>query len=179
MNILASPLPATVEIGGASVPIRTGYRTGISVARVVESGVPPRTMVRSVLGLYFPEGAPAPVEEALDAALLFHRCGRPAQKRKVRPKRLLDWDHDAGTVLADFRREYGVDLADPATRMHWWVFMALFDGLTAESGIKTAMYWRGAKRPSGASREETKRFEAMKQSYALPARTVAGGDEDA
>ena len=98
------------------------------------------------------------------------RARTEAQKRR---KRLLDWDHDAGMVLADFRREYGIDLADPATRLHWWVFMAYFDNLSTDSQTKTAMYYRDASRPKGLSTEEGRHFDRLKRAYALPPRTQA------
>jgi hypothetical protein len=84
----------------------------------------------------------------------------------------MDWDHDAGRILADFRREYGIDLADPATQMHWWTFRAYLDGLSSDSEIKRAMYYRSAK-PKGLKGEDAKRFAEMKRWYALPPRTRA------
>lgn len=171
MNLLASPLPNSVRIGEASVPIKTGYRVGIQVARTADSGQPGDLISGVLLRLYFGADVPGDTIGALDAAMEFHRCGQPPTASR-RAKRVFDWDHDAGMLLADFRREYGIDLADPATRMHWWVFMAYFGNLSSKSETKTAMYYRGATRPKDLKGDDAKRFAALKKMYALPPRTV-------
>lgn len=172
VNILASPLPDSVCIGEASVAIRTGYRTGIQVSRVADSGLPETAIMAAVLRLYFPAGA-APADLALQAALEFHRCGKPPPKRAPKAGvRVFDWDHDAGRLLADFRREYRIDLADAATRIHWWVFMAYFEHLSVESEVKQAIYYRGGK-PKDLKGDDAKRWREMARAYELPPKTQA------
>jgi len=171
VNILVSPLPRAVPVGGSSVPLRSGYRTGISVVRVAESALSEALKAGAILRLYFGDAVPPDTASALEAAMDFHRCGEAPSKRRSR--RLLDWDHDAGMILADFRREYGIDLADPATRMHWWVFMAYFANLGNDSETKTAMYYRNTPAPRDLNGEDAKRFKAMKKAYALPPKDLA------
>lgn len=171
MNILASPLPATVDIGGASVPIRTGYRHGIQVARVADSGMDPVIVAATILRIYLVE-PPRGIEAALDACMRFHRGGADEPSGGGSGARLLDWDHDAGRILADFRREYSIDLADPATDMHWWVFLALLSGLSPEAELSRAMHWRDATKPKGMKGEEARQWDRMKKAYALPPRTT-------
>lgn len=173
MNILASPLPAAVEIGGARIPIRTSHRVGIQVARTLESDIAPSLKGSVILGLYFPDMGFNDPDAALDAALEFFQCGRPVRKRRKGKARALDWDHDASTILADFRREYGIDLTDPATTLHWWAFMAYFEGLTPESGIQRAMYYRAASPPYDSGKEAVKHFKELRRAYALPPKTDA------
>lgn len=178
MNLLASPLPATVRIGEAGVALRTGYRTGIQVARAADSGLPDAIIAGTIVRLYFGDNVPTDTGAALEAAMRFHRCDEPIPERSRRtPKRLLDWDHDAGMILADFRREYSIDLADPQTRMHWWVFMAYFRNLSGASETKTAMYYRGSTKPRGMSGDEARRWNEMKRAYALPPRTVVEAEK--
>lgn len=174
MNILASPLPVAVEIGGARIPIRAGHRVGIQVARTLESDIAPSLKGSVVLGLYFPDMSFIDPDAALDAALAFFRCGKPTSKKGRKGKvRALDWDHDASTILADFRREYGIDLTDPATTLHWWAFMAYFEGLTSESGIQRAMHYRTASPPYDSGKEAVKHFNKLRRAYALPPKTDA------
>lgn len=170
MNILASPLPSTVDVGGASVALRTGYRTGIQVARTADSDIDDRLKAGTVLRLYFGADVPSDRLMALEVVMGFHRCGQKPAKGRAR--RILDWDHDAGMVLADFRREYGIDLADSATTMHWWAFMAYFSNLSADSGTKRAFYYR-SKRPRELEGADAKQFDRMARAYALPPRTSA------
>jgi hypothetical protein len=171
MNILVSPLPRAVPVGGTSVPLKTGYRTGIQVVRVAESTLSDALKAGAILRLYFGDRVPEDTAAALEAAMDFHRLGEEPPRRRSR--RLLDWDHDAGMILADFRREYGIDLADEGTQMHWWVFMAYFANLSNDSETKTAMYYRNTPRPRDLAGADAKRFGALKKAYALPPRDAA------
>lgn len=169
MNLLASPLPDAVDAGGASIPVRTGFRTGIQVARTFDSGLSSGVIGQMVLSLYMPGARVTDIEAAIERCVWFFRCGKPKSKSSV--GRVLDWDHDADTILADFQREYGITLTDPATRMHWWVFMALFRGLSADSGIQRAMYYRSP-RPRDLKGDAAARFDELARTYALPPKTL-------
>lgn len=169
MNLLASPLPDAVDVGGASVPIRTGFRTGIQVARALDSGLPGGVITQTMLTLYLPGQHVSDIKAAADACMWFFHCGNAPSKRKV--GRVLDWDHDADIILADFKREYGIMLTDLDLRMHWWVFMALFRGLGVESGIQRAMYYRSP-RPHDLKGNAASRFDELSRAYALPPKTL-------
>lgn len=173
MNILVSPLPKTVDVAGASVAIRSGYRTGIQVARTADANLSDIIKASVILRLYFGEQVPDDTAAAFEAAMWFLRCGEDADAPSRRPGRLLDWDHDAGMILADFLREYGIDLASPATQMHWWAFLAYFRNLSNKSETKTAIYYRSGNRPRGIKGDEAKRYDEMRRMYALPPRTAA------
>lgn len=184
MNLLASPLPDAVDVGGASIPIRTGFRTGIQVARTLDSGLSGGIITQTMLGLYMPGTRMPDLDAAVTACIWFFRCGKTG---KSASGRVIDWDHDADTILADFQREYGIALADPATRLHWWVFMALMRGLSGDSGIQRAMYYRSP-RPRDLKGKNADRFDELARVYALPPRTLAEmtaaeaamwGDDDA
>lgn len=169
MNILASPLPREVVVGGVRVPIRTSYRVGIQVARTVESGHHERLIAGTILRLYFgDESIPADVNGALSAAMDFHRMNAPAPNKKPSTSRAWDWDHDQGRVLADFKREYGIDLADPDLTLHWFTFWTYFENLSIDSESKRAMYYRTATKPRELKGDDAKRWNEHKRYYALP-----------
>lgn len=167
MNILASPLPREVVVGGVKVPIRTSYRVGIQAARAVDSGLSDALIGGTVLRLFYGDAVPADREAALIAALAFHRLDAPEPRKRQRA-RIWDWDEDAGRVLADFRREYSIDLADPKLSMHWWTFWTYFENLSIESETKRAMYYRSATKPRELKGEDAKRWNDQKKFYALP-----------
>lgn len=176
-NLLVLQPPRTIEIDGLRVPIRTGYRRGIQCARIMDDGLEGRRLVGAINQLYFPD-PPSSAIKSFEAAIAFYTEGSmqgiPAASVKP-PKphsaRVLDWDEDAAMILADFRREYGIDLSSPDTQMHWFAFMAYFNALSDSSEIKVAMYYRGATKPSGLKGEESKRWEAQKRRYRLPPRS--------
>lgn len=169
-NILVSPLPDAVQVGETSVPINTSHRIGIQVMRTADRDLPPSVLAGLVLSLYFGEHVPDP-SAAFEAAMRFHRAdAEPAERAESR--RLLSFDDDAGRILGDFRRYFAVDLADPALRMHWWVFLALFSALPDDAATSVAMRYRGPT-PKGLSRDEKREWQRVAAHYALAPRTRA------
>lgn len=183
--MLLDKAPSSVMVGGASVPLRTGWRTGIRAMQAADDpALGERERATAVLALFFgrregrrvvlpPECAD--VEAALAGALWFLNLGEP--KRPPGPPagahaaRTWDWDWDAWRVCADFEREYGIDLSDPALRMHWWRFWALFRGLGDTSKTMQAMGIRGARPSRDMTAAERKRLAVMQRDLMLPART--------
>jgi hypothetical protein len=78
---------------------------------------------------------------------------------------------DQRRLVADFQREYGLDLTDAACDMHWWRFMALFEGLGDTSRTMTAVGIRATDISSKLPPEEQKRLRDLKKLYELPLRT--------
>lgn len=123
---------------------------------------------------------PAPVlrdpEAAVEAALGFLNLNEPrkppsmAKNAKKGSPRLWDWDYDAPRVVADFQREYGIDLTDPGLDMHWWRFWPLFRGLGDSSSTMAAMAARGADPDDFKGDAKTRLIERQRE-LALPART--------
>ncbi len=168
-NILVSPLPRTVEVGGAGVAINTSHRVGIQVARTAGRELPDSVKAGIILRLYFGESVFDDAVAALDAAMTFHRAGA---KSEGSGRRLMDFDDDAGRILADFLRHYSIDLSDPAFRMHWWTFLALLGALPPDSALMTAMRYRNPA-PKGLSSDERADWRRMAAFYALTPRTRA------
>lgn len=84
-------------------------------------------------------GAPADAAGAMREVLWFYRCGRETFC-EASGERLLDWDEDWLCIWADFRLYAGIDL--DCGQLHWWRFMALFESLPRESGIKRRIWLR-------------------------------------
>nr|DAT38037.1 MAG TPA: hypothetical protein [Caudoviricetes sp.] len=123
-----------------------------------------------------PDAVNADPAGALQAALGFLNLNEPQKPKRMLGKaaakgaRLWDWDYDAPRVIADFQREYGIDLTDPALDMHWWRFWPLFRGLGDSSLTMTAMAARGAD-PSEYEGDARRRLVERQRELALPART--------
>lgn len=188
MSIIGIAPPAEVTVGGRAIPINTSHHCGVRVAAVLDDpAIGPEEAASLVLANYFPGLYPADEGEAgalLDAALRFFACGADPAPRKRRGKgggrsRVFDWEADAGRVVADFQRFYGLDLTDPALHVHWWRFRALFDGLPGDTSQTMQAMGVRARDPSDCkSAEERAALHARKRAVALPPRTAAEVSEE-
>lgn len=184
-NQLVRTLPSTVDVGGFVIPIETSYKIWIQIWQIQENpNIKAAKKLFGILYLAYPEASTPVVtkhkEEALKQAFAFlnRTLGdttppRPLTHRELRIKdmRLFDWDWDSSRVIADFMREYKIDLTD-GQDMHWWRFMALFNGLSDTSATMEAISIRAADIDAkGMSAEQKKHLRERKASLLLPART--------
>lgn len=81
--------------------------------------------------VWFPGPRPENAAEAAEGIQRFYRRVDEPQREAAAPGGPIPYDFtvDADTITAAFMREYGIDLTDPKTTMHWWRFMALLEGL--------------------------------------------------
>jgi len=182
-NILLQEAPSTVEVGGALVKINTDFRVGIQALKAIEDPTTDeyRRIGKLVDLLYAQEGViPQQVlqhgKESIEKALLFLNFNEPQRPRMLgvdRPRAMLrdwDWDWDAPRLLADFQREYHIDLVDPTLEMHWWRFWSLFRNLSDTSATMHAISIRGTSL-DGLDGRERERIRRLQSSVLLPART--------
>lgn len=185
LSLLANSLPSTVEVGGISIPIETDWRTWLKVWQVRESSKDASKKTIAIFYLVYTDPAALSVasrniEEALDCAMSFldRSLGntlpqRPETKRErtLRGKRLFDWNYDSSRIISDFEREYSIDLTNPDTKMHWWRFMTLFNGLSDTSSTMEAISVRAADLDAkGMSKEQKQHLRERKAAVMLPAR---------
>ena len=100
---------------------------------------------------------PQDAQKTFDALLWFYRAGRKAPSGDAPPGRAelaIDYIIDGPMIAAAFEAAYGLDLTSPATRIHWWRFQALLQGLPDECRFCKVVGWRTA--------------DLMKQRFALP-----------
>ena len=83
--------------------------------------------------------------------------------------RALDFEQDAGYILASFRQAYGIDLYAERGRLDWRVFIALFNGLPDDTKIREVMKIRAQKIPE-RTKHNSEQVDALvkaKMAYAL------------
>ena len=113
---------------------------------------------------------PQDAQKAFDALLWFYRAGRkerPADASGARPELAIDYIIDGPMIVAAFEAAYGLDLTSPATRIHWWRFQALLQGLPDECRFCKVVGWRTADL-SGLKGQQLTFYRQMKQRFALP-----------
>lgn len=164
VSLLTGVLPETVAVDGVRYGVRTDFRVGLRFDGLLwDRRVSPGMKVALGVGLFFGEGErPGDAVAAFEAVTGFYRGGETGVAEGARGgRRLVDFEKDAGLVYAAFLGQYGVDLME--ARMHWWVFRALFAGLSAEQEIVRVMAVRGAnpaQAQGGAERAALARMQA-------------------
>lgn len=189
-NILLDEAPRHVNIDGNRIPISSSFRTGIQAMKLTDDPeVSDEDKARTLLFLYFslkdsasghlhlPKEVAEHPSQAITAALEFFNLNEPKPPENPGAKpaagtRVFDWDWDAGRVIADFQREYRIDLSSKNTNMHWWRFWSLFRGLSESSQTMEAIRIRGAiPDEKKMGREAVAQLMRQKAALMLPART--------
>ena len=82
---------------------------------------------------------------------------------------VLNFSQDSLYIYGSFMGAYGIDLFEEQDRLHWWKFIALFEGLPDESKIKQVMSIRAREipKPNGHNQELIKQIVEQKRYYAL------------
>lgn len=137
---------------------------GIAFCERLMTGEP--LNVQELYDLWFPEKQPGDSSAAQAAIFAFYRCGREAEgeKDKASDNPPYDFYTDGENIIADFQREYGIDLT--TEKMHWWRFSALLRGLISHSFSEKVQY-RSCNVNEIESKRLRGRYKKLKQQYAL------------
>ncbi|MBP5410868.1 MAG: bacteriophage Gp15 family protein [Lachnospiraceae bacterium] len=176
-NILLDALPTTVEVGGTEYPIETDFRIGIQFEMLLgDRSIQREDKVLIALQMYYGKNIPRNIGGAVDAIVDFYRCGVEPDERKTASKsaigkrrmdKIYDFDADAALFYAAFLDQYRVDLNE--AEIHWWKFMAMFEGLRRDHEIQRIMQIRGTDLASIENQKERQRIMRLQEIYRLDA----------
>ena len=142
MNWMIEGLPETVEVNGAEVPVKTGFRAFMLIDRIMrDEQLTQEDRLREAADIFYKDGVPDDFDEAVKKLLWFQHCGEDqgdnekensekenrnssaaASNLKRKTGRALDLDRDCGYIYAAFLETYGIDLTDRGVDLHWWKF---------------------------------------------------------
>lgn len=179
--LIADGLPGAFELGCGTM--QTDYRHFVrfeaAMLRTHDEQAAARLIDRTLYGVFgrgWREGRTT--QQAFDALLWFYRGGRdaPPQPPAAAGGEALAYDYviDGALIAAAFQQVYGIDLTDSATRIHWWRFQALMQGLPEGCTFSRIVGWRTADL-SGLKGRQRAFYQSMKQKFALP--SGLGGDK--
>lgn len=80
MNLLTTPLPYAVKVGGREVPINTSFRVGM---RFELLALDDQLTPENILTTFFGDNWPQPYDEAVKQALWFYCLGKPHEKEET------------------------------------------------------------------------------------------------
>ena len=178
MNILTDPVPKTVVIGGAEIPIQSDFRASIRFELVMENpGLSDEEKIMEALRIYYGNGnadqedffPPMPLDEAIERLVWFYQAGKEGNPGAGTGKgsQIYSYLFDDEYIFAAFLEQYGVDLQE-IPYLHWWKFKAMFLGLKSDTRIVEIMGYRSMDITSKMSSEQKQFYRKMKKLFAIP-----------
>ena len=174
MNVLLDTFPEFVTVSGKDYPIYTDFRNWIKFFSLHESeNISQKTKIAASFQ-WFKEEPPPPeqAEEALNALIAFAlmqeenetfsgKSGNSSTTRKI-----LSWEYDSAYIYAAFLSVYHLDLRKE--KMHWHLFLKLFEALPEETPIKKRMSYRAINLSEIKDKAERKRIRKIQQQIKIP-----------
>ncbi len=169
-SAIVDGLPTRVEINGRSYPFRQDFRCGILLTQLFEDetlredGV---GRVQIAVKLFSPplweamEQGEVSLTEAFEAVAAFYTCGKESKRqRSGRAQPIMDFSEDEERIIAAFRQVYGIDLCTAS--LHWWMFLALLQGLPEDCPFMGVVRLRNTDIPSHADEDTRRRLRMAK-----------------
>ena len=178
MNIILDPMPDFLEVGEQKISINTDFRTWIKFDEALfRSDKSMEERIYSALDICYGGKIPADINSAVRAAVGFYahkdmqteEIGENAQNEHAnftRGRQIYSFTHDAPLICAAFLAQYGIDLTKD--NIHWWLFRALFEGLTDENKICKVMEIRSIDLSKIKDKEQKAHYRRLKRLYRLP-----------
>lgn len=91
--------------------------------------------------------------------------GNPMPKKKG--KKLIDLEKDAEYIYASFMQAYQINLFEKQTKLHWFEFKALLNGLPEETVMKQVIHIRSWESSEHESSEYKRNMEKLQAFYSL------------
>lgn len=152
------------------IPLSADFRNMIQVDLITyEEDAGEYEKVIASLNQLYPE-IPKDIRMAMDGLAWFYSRGSTPEEITERraeepPDKAYSFNQDANLIYSAFYSTYGINLAT-VEFLHWWEFMALFEGLPETTLIQRVMYWRTVDLKD-VSKSERNYIEKMKKLFAL------------
>ena len=164
--LLLDGLPEEYE----GIPISADFRNMINVDRILhDPNISEAEKITSALYQLYPE-IPKDIHKAVEGLVWFYARGIASsdgkgEGTKKAPRKAFDFEQDANLIYAAFYATYGISLTT-VEFLHWWEFMALFEGLPETTLMQRVIYWRTAD-VSGLPKHEKNHVLKMRKLFAL------------
>lgn len=158
MTLSKTGLPSSVPAGGRLYRLRTDFRYALLFIQNLKEDAP-----LSAFDFMYDGAPPENREEGVRAILqwLNPPSELPREGGAESEEILLDYEKDAPLIFAAFWERYGLDLLDEGTRLHWYKFRALLDGLrdTKLNDVMRIRAWRPDPKDPPSYRKEMARLK--------------------
>ena len=166
-SILTDQLPVSLKVGRNEYPIDTKASTALNCIRKLKEDIPEEVKLIYLLNRLnddLPKSEEA-VAEALSFLAGYQVDDTP--KRSAQKAPAYDWFQDAPLIFAAFSQTYSLSIEE-ITSMHWWKFLALFEGLPQDTrfmeviGIRTMEIGQKDTPETKRKKREAKQAVALK-----------------
>lgn len=171
---ISKPFPHTLEFNDRKLEITLYYDRVISFFALFEdknSGLCDTEKLEIGFSWLFkqPFGRVSSVEKLGAMQILLDRYINFRKTDETDSENVLSFTQDSLYIYGSFMAAYGMDLFAEQGRLHWWKFIALFEGLPDESKIKQVMSIRAREipKPDGHNQKLIKQIVEQKRYYAL------------
>ena len=177
MNILIDKLPTNPTINGKSYEFNTDFRSSIYFSIIMQDdSLSEEEKLYKALEIYYPI-IPLDIEKALDYIYWFYSIGKTETEidtKQVKEgkklfkrnnNRAYDFEVDSDLIFTAFMTQYNINLARES--LHWWEFMALFNGLKEDNEIVKIMNYRTINLNSIEDKKERKLYSDLQKYYSL------------
>lgn len=180
MNILTDRCPDEIIVDGKSYKIITDWKDWVKFYCMLDDP-DLRDRDREYIAMqYFTESEPTDSDEAMKALIKFAsgedmpQAGRSNKQAATKKAACFSWLYDGAFVLSAFRQYYGIDLR--TEKMHWYVFLSLFQGIPDDSPLKKRMQLRTTNISSIKDREHRQSIIKAQNAVALPQKELSEDD---
>lgn len=165
-NILTDALPDSITVGDQSYKLDTDFRTALKTLLAFEDAELTTSEKTSIMFDNLVDEETYEVSEELAIELIgFLNGGKPSEPDEDDNYRLYSLSIDAELIFAAFRQTHGIDLQ--SVSMHWWIFLALFMDLGADTAFCNLVSMR-KRYQKGTLTKEERRAVADIKNFHLP-----------
>jgi hypothetical protein len=174
-NFLICELPTSAVIQGKEYKIASDFRDMLELEAILNSDKSDAEKGAEALQLFF-GCIPSNEESAVNYLGWFFCCGKEKELQKDKKGKteagtykspVYSFSHDGELIYAAFLAQYGIDLRD-VPYLHWWKFIALFNGLSKDHLITEVMHCRAVEMKPDMPKDRKEYYEKMQKTYALP-----------
>lgn len=187
LDLSQAGAPDTIEVAGVSFAIHTDFRFFIKLDRLLKekSGdLKTSDFIEIESLIYNTPYRPINRSEGIKKIFEFYTNKKelPRPTGQINGEIILDFVIDSELIYSAFMQVYHIDLIDESTKLHWWKFNALLDGLKGtklndvmgyrsydESDTRDVKHfdrdmlraWRIEKKLTNKEQEELNKFDAL------------------
>ena len=121
-------LPREAVLEGTHYPFHGDFRDVLEIMTYLEDpGLPEFIRWQVALALFYKEPVREEHAQAAMEYLAWFLSGGETERRRPGPK-LLDWQQDAGAIIADVNKVAGQEIRS-LPFLHWWTFLGYFHAI--------------------------------------------------
>lgn len=167
-NVLIDKLPCYITLFGKKYQVHTSFKNWIRISLLIEDGgLSDAKTTAKILKLCYRESLPKNIGSAILGMLAFLNGDTNffVSPDKKSAERLYSFHDDADVIFSSFYEKYNIDLEK--SNMHWYKFLALFEGLADDNPFATRIKIRATDETKIKDADKRRKLKELKIKYAI------------